>query len=155
MSNIKDSIQTSISFPSAKPGDEFINDVATFLHTHLDQYGDKMEDIKKCIHYALSTEDGKGGFVVTARNEEENIVGAVVVNVTGMSGYIPENILVYIAVDRSQRGKGVGKKLMKATMDNAEGAIALHVEPDNPARHLYSKVGFTNKYLEMRFHPDK
>jgi ribosomal protein S18 acetylase RimI-like enzyme len=32
----------------------------------------------------------------------------------------------------------------------AEGNIALHVEPDNPAKGLYEKLGFTNKYLEMR-----
>lgn len=154
MSEIKEQIKTSITFPSANPGSDFIEEVASFLFTHLDQYGDKKEDITKCINYALSTEPGRGGFVVTARNSSDTIVGAVIVNDTGMSGYIPENILVYIAVDRSQRGLGVGKKLMKATMDNAKGAIALHVEPDNPARHLYSKVGFTNKYLEMRYHPD-
>jgi len=154
MSEIKEQVKTTITFPSADPGMEFIEEVASFLFTHLDQYGDKKEDIIKCLNYALSTEDGKGGFVVTARSSTGSIVGAVVVNDTGMSGYIPENILVYIAVDRSQRGLGVGKKLMKATMDNAKGAIALHVEPDNPARHLYAKVGFTNKYLEMRYHPD-
>jgi ribosomal protein S18 acetylase RimI-like enzyme len=32
----------------------------------------------------------------------------------------------------------------------SEGNIALHVEPDNPAKILYEKLGFTNKYLEMR-----
>jgi ribosomal protein S18 acetylase RimI-like enzyme len=30
-----------------------------------------------------------------------------------MKDFIPENILVYIAVDNSQRGKGYGKKLMQ------------------------------------------
>jgi ribosomal protein S18 acetylase RimI-like enzyme len=71
-------------------------------------------------------------------------------NKTGMSGYIPENILVYIAVDAEQRGKGIGGKLMKMAMKMAKGAIALHVEPDNPAKKLYERLGFTNKYLEMR-----
>jgi ribosomal protein S18 acetylase RimI-like enzyme len=33
---------------------------------------------------------------------------------------------------------------------NLRGNIALHVEPDNPAKILYEKLGFTNKYLEMR-----
>jgi ribosomal protein S18 acetylase RimI-like enzyme len=30
-----------------------------------------------------------------------------------MKDFIPENILVYIAVDNSQRGKGYGKQLMQ------------------------------------------
>jgi len=68
-----------------------------------------------------------------------------------MSGYIPENILVYIAVDSNTRGTGVGKKLMKKAMSIAKGNIALHVEPNNPAKFLYEKLGFTNKYLEMRY----
>ena len=125
------------------------SEIANFLFEHLDQYGDKMEDIMKCLDYALDKAVDKGGYVVLAR-ENDQIVGAVVMNKTGMSGYIPENILVYIAVDASQRGKGVGKRIMSTAIDMANGAIALHVEPDNPARHLYEKLGFTHKYLEMR-----
>jgi GNAT superfamily N-acetyltransferase len=79
------------------------------------------------------------------------MVGAVVVNETGMSGYIPENILVYIATHKDHRGKGIGKKLMEDTMNYAKGDVALHVEKDNPARVLYEKYGFKNPYLEMRF----
>ncbi|WP_162418904.1 GNAT family N-acetyltransferase [Cyclobacterium roseum] len=125
------------------------HEVADFLFQHLDQYGDPKEDILRCLDYALDQSDEKGGFAVLAR-EDGKIVGTAVLNRTGMAGYIPENILVYIAVDASQRGKGLGKKLMKKAIDMAEGDIALHVEPDNPARILYEKLGFTNKYLEMR-----
>lgn len=124
-------------------------EIADFLFKHLEQYGDPHEDIMKCLDYALDLAGDKGGFVVMGR-EKGKVVGAVVVNKTGMSGYIPENILVYIAVNANQRGKGVGKKLMKTAIDMAHGDIALHVEPDNPARKLYEKLGFTNKYLEMR-----
>ncbi|TVP44776.1 MAG: GNAT family N-acetyltransferase [Mongoliibacter sp.] len=124
-------------------------EIADFLFEHLDQYGDAHEDIMKCLDYALDQAVDKGGFSVIAR-ENEKIVGAVVMNKTGMSGYIPENILVYIAVAASQRGKGVGKKIMTTAIELANGDIALHVEPDNPARKLYEKLGFTNKYLEMR-----
>jgi ribosomal-protein-alanine N-acetyltransferase len=126
------------------------DEIASFLFQHLDQYGDPKADIMKCLDYALASESHKGGgFVVLAR-EENNVVGAVVLNETGMSGYIPEYILVYIAVDNSQRGKGIGKKLMQSAIDNSSGDIALHVEPDNPAKKLYESLGFTNKYLEMR-----
>ena len=121
--------------------------VASFLFKHLDQFGDPKEHIRKAIDYAL--DPGRGGFVIAGRNDE-GIIGAVVVNDTGMSGYIPEHILVYIAVDRSQRGQGVGKRLMREAIGAASGSIALHVEPDNPAKLLYESLGFTNKYLEMR-----
>jgi ribosomal protein S18 acetylase RimI-like enzyme len=123
--------------------------IANFLYTHLDQYGDKREDIMKCIDYAQKETASHGGYIVVGEIDG-NIVGSVVINRTGMEGYIPENILVYIAVDGSQRGKGIGKKLMQKAIGLAQGDIALHVEPDNPARHLYEKLGFTNKYLEMR-----
>lgn len=125
------------------------NEIAGFLHEHLDQYGDTKEDILKCLDYALSNYPHQGGFVLLAR-DEEGIVGAVVMNQTGMEGYIPENILVYIAVHSRYRGKGLGKQLMEKAISLAKGSIALHVEPDNPAKKLYEKLGFTNKYLEMR-----
>ena len=121
--------------------------IASFLFTHLEQYGDKIEDILKCINYAMNPE--KGGSIIVGL-EDSKIVGVVILNNTGMSGFIPENILVYIAVDNSQRGKGFGKKLMQKAIDTVDGNIALHVEPDNPAKELYEKLGFTNKYLEMR-----
>lgn len=133
----------------AKTGEDeiFTNDeVASFLYDHLEQYGDAKEDILKCIDYVYK----KGGFI-TVGHEGGVIKGAVIINETGMSGYIPENILVYIAIDRSTRGKGYGKKLMTKVIDRAEGDIALHVEPDNPAKFLYENIGFSNKYLEMRY----
>jgi [ribosomal protein S18]-alanine N-acetyltransferase len=125
------------------------DEVLDFLFQHLDQYGDAREDIAKCMDYALSAAEGKGGSVIVAR-EAGKVVGALILNNTGMSGYIPENILVYVAVHGSQRGKGVGKKLVQLATETSEGSIALHVEADNPARHLYEKMGFTNKYLEYR-----
>ncbi len=125
------------------------NEIAEFLVQHLGKYGDPKEDIMKCLDYALDVGLQAGGFAVMAR-EEGKIVGALIMNKTGMSGYIPENILVYIAVDASQRGKGIGSKIMQMAIKMANGAVALHVEPDNPAKKLYERLGFTNKYLEMR-----
>ncbi|EIA08761.1 GNAT family N-acetyltransferase [Flavobacterium frigoris] len=121
--------------------------IAQFLYTHLEEYGDKIEDILKCIDYVMHPD--KGGNIVVGL-EENKIVGVTILNNTNMKDFIPENILVYIAVDNSQRGKGFGKQLMQKAISIAEGNIALHVEPDNPAKKLYEKLGFTNKYLEMR-----
>jgi ribosomal protein S18 acetylase RimI-like enzyme len=121
--------------------------IAEFLFTHLEEYGDKIEDILKCTDYVMNP--AKGGNIVVSIDDTK-IVGVVILTNTGMKDFIPENILVYIAVDNSQRGKGFGKKLMQKAIAIAEGNIALHVEPNNPAKALYEKLGFTNKYLEMR-----
>lgn len=121
--------------------------IAQFLFTHLEEYGDKIADILKCIDYVMHPAKG-GNIVVGIANNE--IVGVVILNNTGMKDFIPENILVYIAVDNSHRGKGYGQQLMQKAIAIAEGNIALHVEPNNPAKKLYEKLGFTNKYLEMR-----
>ena len=121
--------------------------IALFLYAHLEQYGDTVADITKCMEYVMNP--SKGGNIIVGI-EEQKIVGVVILNNTGMKDFIPENILVYIAVDNSQRGKGFGKQLMQKAISIAEGNIALHVEPDNPAKKLYEKLGFTNKYLEMR-----
>ena len=124
-------------------------EVADFLFEHLDQFGDDYDAIMRCIDFAMDEEKKFGGFIVVAK-ESHKVAGAVIVNKTGMAGYIPENILVYIAVHQNYRGKGLGKALMQKTFDQAEGSIKLHVEPKNPARFLYEKLGFTSKYLEMR-----
>ncbi len=121
--------------------------IAEFLYTHLEEYGDKVEDILKCIAYVMHPDKG-GNIILSIDNNR--IVGAAILNNTGMKGFIPENILVYIAVDNSERGKGYGKSLMQKAILVADGDIALHVEPNNPAKNLYEKLGFTNKYLEMR-----
>lgn len=123
--------------------------ISSFLYNHLEQYGDKLESIDSAIDYAISGSDTKGGLVIVGYDNEK-IQGAVVLNKTGMSGYIPENILVYIAVNSKNRGKGYGKKLMEAAIQGTDGDIALHVEANNPAKRLYEQLGFTNPYLEMR-----
>ncbi|KGO81892.1 GNAT family acetyltransferase [Flavobacterium beibuense F44-8] len=142
--------------PNESMNDELQKEVVNFLYKSLEQYGDPEDDINKAVNYALNKNNEKdkttGGLVLTARLEENNaVVGAVVINETGMGSYIPENILVYIATDPNQRGKGIGKKLMQEALESSKGDVALHVEPDNPAKKLYENLGFTNKYLEMRY----
>lgn len=128
-----------------------IAELTAFLFEHLGQYGDPETDIRKAIAYALGKENKPGGIIVTAADQQTGTLkGVCVVNKTGMSGYIPENILVYIATDIESRGQGIGKNMMQKVIEATEGDIALHCESDNPARLLYEKLGFKSKYLEMR-----
>jgi GNAT superfamily N-acetyltransferase len=129
------------------PHPKYTNEViADFLVKHLEEYGDPKQDVLACLDYVFN----RGGFI-TVGAEGEVIKGIVIINETGMSGYIPENILVYIAVDAAYRGEGNGRALMETALEKAKGNVALHVEPENPAKYLYENLGFTSKYLEMRY----
>ncbi|MFP4489609.1 MAG: GNAT family N-acetyltransferase [Bacteroidales bacterium] len=149
-------LQTKIYKTEQSITSEEKQETIDFLYTHLDEFGDSKEDISKALNFALNIVDKDadiiplGGFILNGFMDNK-IVCSVVINKTGMSGYIPENILVYIATHRDYRGKGIGKQIMKEALDTAEGNVKLHVEPENPARFLYEKIGFTTKYLEMRY----
>lgn len=142
-------VQTKVFNTTNKPNLSEKENIINFLFENLQEYGDPKSDIEKCMDYALKETTSFGGFVLVSFYENE-ISGVVIVNQTGMKDYIPENILVYIATHKNLRGKGIGKHLMQKTVELAEGSIALHVEPNNPARFLYEKVGFSSKYIEMR-----
>ncbi len=126
--------------------EEFID----FLFTHLGRFGDPKADINKCLDYAFSDNPSEGGFAMAAFNDEK-LVGVLIMNRTGMSGYIPENILVYVAVDAACRGKGFGRQIVEKSFEYAKGNVKLHVEYDNPAKRLYERIGFKSKYAEMRY----
>ncbi|MCG8476173.1 MAG: GNAT family N-acetyltransferase [Cytophagales bacterium] len=142
-------IETKVFDAVNKPTISDKKEIIDFLFEHLQEYGDPKEDIQKAIDYSIKESVSFGGFTMLIKDDEA-IVGVTVINKTGMGGYIPENILVYIATHKDFRGKGLGKTLMQKAIDHCTGDIALHVEAGNPAKHLYEKIGFTNPYLEMR-----
>ncbi|MGW8314264.1 MAG: GNAT family N-acetyltransferase [Bacteroidales bacterium] len=121
-----------------------------FLHTHLERFGDPLEEINNCLDYAMSSEKSAGGFALAAF-EKDQMVGGLIMNRTGMGGYIPGWVLVYVAVDSKCRGKGYGRTLIEESFTHCDGDVKLHVEYDNPAKRLYERIGFTNKYAEMRY----
>lgn len=125
-------------------------DIVDFLYTHLERFRDTSSAISKAIDYAFSNEPGKGGFVILA-NTGDKLCGVLVMIKTGMEEFIPENILVYLAVHSAIRNRGIGSELLEKALEIVKGDIALHVEYDNPARHLYERFGFTSKYAEMRW----
>lgn len=135
--------------PATKPTSIEKDEIVQFLFDHLDEFGDDKEDILKCVDYAVKDVSSFGGHILIG-SVNDVIASIVIINKTGMKGYIPENILVYIATNRDFRGQGIGKAMMEESIKLANGSIALHVEPNNPAKFLYEKLGFTNKYLEMR-----
>lgn len=127
-----------------------VDDLAKFLYDSLKPYEDPLPEVRQGIFDALEPSCGEPGFVLIAEIDQK-VVGALLMLRTGMKGYIPENLLLMVAVDPSTRGKGVGAQIIKRSFEIADGDVKLHVEYDNPAKRLYERLGMTSKYAEMRF----
>ncbi len=125
--------------------------LAVYFHESLKPYEDSVEDCRRALDYAFSKGRGMGGFVLIAEHDEKP-VGALLMLRTGMAGYIPENVLLFVGVSPDARGKGIGSKIIKKGFELADGDVKLHVEYDNPAKRLYERLGMTSKYAEMRYH---
>lgn len=121
-----------------------------FIHRTMKPYHDSMEDISRALDYCFSEAEGKGGFLMLAHFSDQ-IAGQLTMLNSGMGGYIPENILLFVSIEPAMRGKRVGGKLIEYCLNEAEGDVKLHVEHDSPAKRLYERIGFTSKYAEMRY----
>jgi len=145
-----------ITTPHELPGWMDTGKLAAFLHTTMGPYGDTLEETRAGLAYALSQEPGKGGFILLAVRGQD-LTGALVMLHTGMHGYIPEHLLLYISVAPHLRGQGIGQRLIEKAIAACEGTdIKLHVEPGNPAQQLYERMGFKAAYIDMRYkHSEK
>jgi ribosomal protein S18 acetylase RimI-like enzyme len=67
-------------------------------------------------------------------------------------GRLPEELrLIDVIIEPKWRGRGIGTALVRSVIKGAEGegrAVTLHVEPWNPARRLYERLGFQT--VELR-----
>jgi ribosomal-protein-alanine N-acetyltransferase len=138
-------VRSRDGFPADLPEEK----VVQFLHRALGRFGDDPSHIERGLTDALSDAPPGGGFVLLAR-DGKTLVGALIMLRTGMSGYVPENLLLYVAVDPDARGRGIGGHLCQEAAAACDGDVKLHVEYDNPAKRLYERLGYENKYAEMR-----
>jgi GNAT superfamily N-acetyltransferase len=134
-------------FPEWAPRDKVVD----FFHYTMEPYHDSKEDINRALDYAFSSDPGRGGFLMLCEVGGK-LMGALLMLDSGMGGYIPENILLFVTVSPDSRGMGIGGKLINRCIDECEGEVKLHVDHDNPAKRLYERLGFKHDYAEMRFH---
>lgn len=126
-----------------------INRIAIFIHEHSGDFADPISAIKKSLLYAAKEIAGLGGYVFIVEHKYD-IIGAVVVNKTGMNEYLSENILVYMAVHEGYHGQGIARQLIKHTKRYCKGAIATHINKANPIIELFEDEGFEARNIEMR-----
>lgn len=144
-------ISVSIKKLSLDEVSENLNALEGFLHTHLGRYRDDRSAIRKGFEYLLSETGGGQAYVLTHQSQ---ISGVCLTLKTHMKEFLPENFLLYIAIDSDRRGNGLGRQLLEFVQNDLGTEICLHVEKDNPAKSLYERMGFTNKYDEMRYYPN-
>ncbi len=126
--------------------------IAGFFHSQMRPWNDTLADIQRGLDYAFSEAEGMGGFLVLAE-QERALLGALLMLNTGMGGYVPAHLLLFVAVTPEQRGKRIGRALIERALSLVDGPVKLHVEYDNPAKRLYERMGFESKYAEMRYTP--
>lgn len=123
--------------------------VVKFLYDNQGDCEIEKADISSAIEYAMKDRPSFGGYIVTVEKDNQ-IVAATVVNKTGMSGYGPENILVYFGTQQDSTYE-VNRKMLDKTIKVAKGDIAFLVTPDNPWKNIFRKLGFESKLLEMKY----
>lgn len=125
-------------------------DLVSFFHETMAPWNDSPRDIESALDYVFSDAEGKGGFLTLCRAGSE-LAGALAMLETGMGGYVPAHLLLFVSIAPRMRGKGLGARVIRYSLDQCDGAVKLHVEYENPAKRLYERLGFTTKYAEMRY----
>ncbi|MCA9726667.1 MAG: GNAT family N-acetyltransferase [Candidatus Eisenbacteria bacterium] len=120
-----------------------------FFHETMKPYQDEPTDVSRALDYAFSGRVEDGGYLVLAVRSGEIQSGLLMLN-TQMGGYVPQNLLLFVATRPELRGQGIGKMVCERAIEECQGDVKLHVEYDNPAKHLYERLGFRTKYAEMR-----
>lgn len=105
--------------------------------------------VREAVDYAIKEIPSFGGFILTAQ-EEGKMVGAIVVNKTGLNGGNPKHRVVYLSIKKDYRQAGIGSELIKKAVHFAKGDISLRVGYESDAIELYKSLGFQPKYVEMR-----
>jgi len=105
------------------------------------------ERVVQSVDYALKETVSFGGFIVTLEKENK-YVGAVVVNKSGMGGFLPDNLVVLSGVAPIEAQEEIIALLLKEADMYAMGNIAIvsQVEQTNEVR-LLSLKNSQVKYL--------
>ena len=132
-----------------KANREQVEEIVAFLFEQL-EYQSERTPIRHAIDYALKEIPSLGGVIVTVFYKNQ-LIGASIVNQTGMGGYFPENILAFIAIHKDFRRKGLGRKLFAYTMKVCKGDVFVSLDPKNSAIEFFQKLGFESNSWEMRY----
>ncbi|KIO37128.1 GNAT family N-acetyltransferase [Shewanella sp. cp20] len=91
-----------------------------------------------------------------ACDENECLLGYILL---ARSERVDSAWILSVAVDSAAQGRGIGRRLIVESLGALPASVTqvkLTVAPDNPARHLYARLGFVEQGLEADyFGPDE
>lgn len=128
-----------------------ITRITNFLYEHLEDCKDPKNVIRTSLKYAAKEITSLGGYAFVMKKNDE-IIGAIVINKTGMSEYQSENLMTYLAIHKNYRKQGFATQLINKTVDYCNGNITLNIKRENNAIRLFEKNGFESKKIKMTLH---
>lgn len=122
--------------------------VVQFLKNNMESSWLEEAAILKAVEYATKEIPSFGGFILTTENDEE-IVAALVVNKTGLSGLMPEYVAVLQATKTIAKGKLIARKLEEKAITLSQGDIANLVTDFGPKELLLEEMTPAAKMLPL------
>jgi GNAT superfamily N-acetyltransferase len=106
-------------------------------------------EITEAVECAVKERPSLGGFILTLQDEEE-LLGALVVNCNGLETMNPRHRLTLMAVSKKHRLNGVPQKMITKAIEYAGGDLALQLEQNPEEVQFFEKLGFQTRYVELR-----
>ncbi len=107
------------------------------------------EAVWRSVEYSLSMSKNQGGFILVGR-EDGDMTSVLVMNRTRMEDYMPENILIHLAIGPHVEKSETGLKLLQKAIEITHGDLAVRLNKDHPDLSLYEVMGFRERYIEYQ-----
>lgn len=104
--------------------------------------------VLKSIEYATKECQSFGGFVILQKMDGK-IVSAAILNQTGMEGYLPENLVVFVAFDNKHKTTELESNLFNYILRHAKGEVAIKVSVDEEYKTLNGKKNL-GQWISLR-----
>ena len=124
------------------------NAIVQFLCENLEDSWIEQDAVLQAVEYAIKEVPSFGGFILTTEINEQ-IIAAIIVNKTGMGGYMPEYVAVLNAIAPNYRGKGITKSLIEKAINLGKGDISLLVKNCGPKELILENLTVEAKYMQM------
>ncbi len=129
------------------------NAIVQFLKKNLESSWVEETAILKAVEYASKEIPSFGGFILTAETNGE-IVAALVVNKTGLSGLMPEYVAVLQATKTIAKGKLIARKLEEKAITLSQGDIANLIMDFGPKELMLEDMTPAAKMLPLPVNAD-